>query len=135
MILPDLTQYRLHRTVTDAELDGVAVPGLCAEFYRRDDGGRTATVGRYWHSGRELLMAWGYVDEEHCRYSALRGEDGTWLSATAGCPAVRVLRDLTHPDAPVTGFAVRDPHGRWITWGSLPGVAVDAPDSCPPIGP
>ena len=127
MNLPDLSQYRLHRTADDATFEGVAVPGLRAEIYHRDDeDGRTASVGRYWYAGRELLMAWGYVDEEHCRSHAVRAEDNSWHPAATGCPDVRVVRDRTNPDAPVTGFAVRDPHAQWIT-GTNPPVSVEQP--------
>src|SRR5262245_60990028 len=36
-------------------------------------------------------MAWGFVGEEHCRYSAYRDPDGQWSAPTTGCPVVRVL--------------------------------------------
>jgi hypothetical protein len=111
--LPDLSQYRPHRTVRAAEFEGVPVPGLHAEFFHRDLRDRVASVGCYSYAGRELLMAWGFVGEEHCRYSAVRGEDG-WDPPTPGCPQVRVLRDNDHPDAPVIGFLVRDRRGSWI---------------------
>jgi hypothetical protein len=108
--LPDLSQYRLHRIADDAELDGVRVPGLRAEFFRRAQDGRLASVGRYHYRGRELLLAWGYVDEPHCRYSAVRDEDGSWSDPVPGCPEVRTCG----PDGQVTGLAVRDARGRWV---------------------
>ncbi|WP_326557859.1 hypothetical protein [Micromonospora sp. NBC_01796] len=114
--LPDLTLYRLQRSERDAEFEGVAVPGLVARFYHRDEDGRTATVGRYWYAGRELLMAWGYADEEHCRASAVRGADGRWHPPTEGCPTVRVVRE--RPEAPVAGFEVQTPSGNWIAGGT-----------------
>lgn len=110
MDLPDLSRYRLHRTVRDAEFEGVAVPGLSAQFFRRTAGDRLHSVGRYRFAGRELLMAWGYVDEQHCRYSAVRGTDGAWGRPIRGCPQVRVLRD----GDTVVGFEVRDARGCWI---------------------
>jgi hypothetical protein len=109
-MVPDLSGYRLHRRVQDAEFEGVAVPGLRAEFFRRPEGARTATVGRYHYGGRELLLAWGFVDEPHCRYSCVRRPDGRWGTPTAGCPEVRVVRD---DGGRVAGFQVRDEHGRW----------------------
>jgi hypothetical protein len=33
--MPDLAAYDLHRTVEDAAFEGVTVPGLSAEFFRR----------------------------------------------------------------------------------------------------
>jgi hypothetical protein len=134
MSLPDLCQYRLHRVDDNAEFEGVAVAGLRAEIYHRDDGGHTASVGRYWYAGRELLMAWGYVDEEHCRSHAVRGDDGAWHPAALGCPDVRVVRDQADPDAPVTGFAVRDPHGRWITGTNSPVTVEQPPPRATPVG-
>ena len=115
--MPDLADYRLHRAVTDAPFEGVAVPGLSAEFYRRREGARVASVGRYSFGGRELLMAWGYVDEEHCRHSAVRASGGGWHQATAGCPTVRVERAGGEPAAEVVGLAVRTPVGDWIRTG------------------
>jgi hypothetical protein len=46
---------------------GVAIPGLRASFYRRV-GARIETVGVYGCDAGELFVAWGYVDERHCRY-------------------------------------------------------------------
>ncbi|MET0415563.1 MAG: hypothetical protein ABW022_06025 [Actinoplanes sp.] len=108
-MLPDLTDYRPHRTVQDAPFEGCAVPGLRAEFFRRPEGDRTATVGRYWWAGREVLMAWGYTDEEHCRHNAVRGPDG-WHPAADGCPEVELIRD----GQAVVGLAVRSADGDWV---------------------
>ncbi|MEV4349658.1 hypothetical protein AB0J83_34805 [Actinoplanes sp. NPDC049596] len=114
-MLPDLSEYRLHRTVADAPFEGVPVPGLSAEFYRRPDGERVASVGRYSYGGRDLLLAWGYVDEEHCRQSAVHdAASGGWHRPTDGCPAVRVERAGDE----VIGLAVRTPGGEWLTAGS-----------------
>jgi hypothetical protein len=33
--VPDLAEYRLHRVTDEARVDGVALPGLSAAFYRR----------------------------------------------------------------------------------------------------
>lgn len=110
MQLPDLSGYRLHRTVDDAEFEGVAVPGLRAEFFRRGEQGRLASAGRYAYGGRELLLAWGYVDEAHCRFSAVRVDGDRWSHPMPGCPQVRVIRR----GGRVTGLAVRDHRGRWL---------------------
>jgi hypothetical protein len=111
---PDISLFEPHLTVDDADLDGVTVPGLRAEFLRRPDGARVATVGRYSHAGRELFMAWGYVGEEHCRYYAVRGVDGDWERPQAGCPRVRVLRDGADT---VAGLAMRSASGDWLFAG------------------
>lgn len=125
--LPDLTAYSLHRTDPEASFEGVAVPGLSAEFYHRRDGDRIASVGRYRMAGQELLVAWGYVDEEHCRHSAVRNPQGGWHGATAGCPTVRVERD-GDTDA-VTGLAVRTPGGRWLTYSAEAGAVLAGADA------
>ena len=117
MQVPDLSRYRLHRVVPDAEFEGTAVPGLRAEFFRCDVAGRTASVGRYRYRGRELLLAWGYVGEEHCRFAWVNDGAGRWEPAGPGCPTVRVLREGDR----VSGFEVRDRHGQWV--GSAAPVA------------
>ena len=104
--MPDLATYRLHRVVTDTPFEGTPGPGLRAEFYHRPDGDRVASVGRCSYAGRELLLAWGHVDEEHCRHSAVRDPDGSGHAATSGCPTIRVERT-----GDVTGLAVRTPVG------------------------
>jgi hypothetical protein len=109
-VLPDLTDFAPHRTDVDASFEGVPVPGLRAEFFRRDEGGRTATVGRYSIGGRDLLMAWGYVDEEHCRHNAVCDPEGGWHAASDGCPEVELIRD----GRDVVGLAVRTPTGEWV---------------------
>jgi hypothetical protein len=110
--MPDLSVYEVHRTVDDAAFEGVAVPGLSATFYRRPDGDRVASVGHYRMAGRDVLMAWGYVDEEHCSHSAVRDPSGGWHRATDGCPTVRVERR----GGAVTGLAVCTPAGEWLSY-------------------
>ena len=109
-VLPDLTCFNPHRTVDDAPFEGVPVPGLRADFFRRDEGGRTATVGRYSVDGRDLLLAWGYLDEVHCRHNAVRDPAGGWHPASDGCPVVELIRD----GRDVVGLAVRAPTGDWV---------------------
>ncbi|GLY97943.1 hypothetical protein Acsp02_51970 [Actinoplanes sp. NBRC 103695] len=101
---PDLSRYLPHR-VAEAEFEGETVPGLTAEFYRRPEGERIATVGRYLVGGRELFRAWGYADEEHCRHSAVSGHP-----PVDGCPVVELERD---PGGSVVGLRVRTPGGEW----------------------
>ncbi|WP_305784693.1 hypothetical protein [Symbioplanes lichenis] len=112
MPLPDLDTYSPHRTVLNATFEGVAVPGLRAEFFHRTEGDRVASAGRYSLGGRDLLLAWGWTDEEHCAFSAVRDPAGFWHPETPGCPAVRILR--AGPDDTVTGLAVRTPAGEWL---------------------
>ncbi|HEY8533017.1 MAG TPA: hypothetical protein VIL44_03955 [Micromonospora sp.] len=88
MDLPDVSAYRLHRVVPDIDLDGVVVPGLTATFYRRDEGDRIRTVGVYRYAGVAVVMAWGFVGEAHCRYTAVRRTDGGWDPPRPGCPPV-----------------------------------------------
>ena len=109
-MLPDLSDFTPHRTVLDASFDGVAVPGLRADFFRRAEGDRIATVGRYSIGGRDVVMAWGFVDEEHCRYNAVRDATGSWHGPADGCPVVELVR----AGQAVTGLAVRAPDGQWI---------------------
>ncbi|MEV6347104.1 hypothetical protein [Actinoplanes sp. NPDC051851] len=117
MTLPDLAAYRFHRSADDAAFEGCEVPGLRAEFYRRPDGDRIASVGRYSYDGAELLMAWGYVDEEHCRQNAVADPAGGWHPVSQGCPDVRLVRAGDDPDAPVVGLRVRAAGGGWIAVG------------------
>jgi hypothetical protein len=87
-VKPDLTLYTQHRQAPDATLDGVSVPGLHGTYYSRPDGSRVATVGVYRYDGVELFWAWGYADEAHCAFHAVRQPDGEWSSARRGCPRV-----------------------------------------------
>ena len=106
MPLPDLATYTPHRTVTNAAFDGVPVPGLRAEFFHRTEDRRVASAARYSVGGRDLLMTWGWADEQHGRWWAVRDSSGFWHPARPGRPAVRVLP---------AGLAVRAPSGRWIS--------------------
>ncbi|GIE76841.1 hypothetical protein Aph02nite_27910 [Actinoplanes philippinensis] len=99
-----MTTYAPHRSALDAEFEGTIVPGLRADFYRRADGDRIASVGRYSYRGRDVLMAWGYTDEKHCRQHAVRSVHG-WSAVADGCPDVRLDGD---------SFEVRTPDGEWL---------------------
>ncbi|MEU4236732.1 hypothetical protein [Actinoplanes sp. NPDC026619] len=83
-----------------------------ARFFRRDEGGRTATVGCYYLGDREILRAWGWADEEHCRHHAVREPGGGWHPASDGCPVADVVRDGQAGD--VVGLTVRTPNGEWV---------------------
>ncbi|MDY7086851.1 MAG: hypothetical protein SYR96_17255 [Actinomycetota bacterium] len=109
-MLPDLSEFTPHRTVLDAPFEGEPVPGLRADYFRRPEGDRVATVGCYSVGGRELLRAWGYADEEHCRRNAVKDPSGEWHAAADGCPVVELVRD----GQAVVGLAVRAPSGEWI---------------------
>ncbi|GGN93046.1 hypothetical protein GCM10010112_80830 [Actinoplanes lobatus] len=111
MSLPDLSTYTPQRSMPDAEFEGTAVPGLRADYFRKVDGDRVASVGRYRYGGRDVLMAWGYADEKHCRRHAVHDPEHGWQDVVEGCPDVRFLRD---GDGPVTGVEVRVPGGGWL---------------------
>ncbi|WP_229068427.1 hypothetical protein [Actinoplanes sp. DH11] len=127
MSLPDLTDYVPHRSTPDADFEGTPVPGLRADFYRRTDGDRIASVGRYSYQGQEVLLAWGYVDETHCRRHAVRDPGAGWQPVVEGCPDVRFVRAGDDPDAAVAGLEVRTPEGGWLRIGGTPGPGGAAP--------
>lgn len=106
MEVPDLAEYRLHRVTDEARVEGVALPGLSAAFYRRAAADGERSVGVYRHAGVEVLMAWGYVEEPHCRAHRVRDPDGSWGPARTGCPTVR-------PAGPDRPAAVRTASGGW----------------------
>lgn len=115
--LPNLADYTHHRTDTDATFEGTPVPGLRADFYRQPSGDRTASVGRYTVGGRDVLLAWGYVDEQHCRHHTVRDPEHGWQQPTAGCPTVRIHREPARElrDTPVVRLEIQAPDGAWIT--------------------
>ncbi len=83
----------------DIDLEGLAVPGLTGEFFEREEGGRTATAGRYSLRGHELFLAWGYRDEAHCAWTAYRHGAG-WTTPHRGCPRQReVDKAIARPGA------------------------------------
>ncbi|WP_430789432.1 hypothetical protein [Actinoplanes sp. G11-F43] len=86
------------------------MPGLRADFFRRPDGDRIASVGRYSYQGRDVLMAWGFVDEKHCRQHAVHDPVDGWQPVVDGCPDVRF------PDR--NAVEVRVPNGAWLRVGA-----------------
>ena len=86
-------------------------------------GGR-ATAGLYAYQGVEIFVAWGYLDERHCRFHAFRSADGDWEPPQPGCPRVRA-----QPGGGLrlrTGNGVRElPPGQsvWTAVGSVAGEA------------
>lgn len=87
MPLPDLATYTPHRTVLNAAFDGIPVPGLRAEFFHRTEQARVAWVCRYSIGGRDLLLTWGWDDEQRCHGWAVRDPSGRWISASGPVPA------------------------------------------------
>src|SRR5690606_31661292 len=132
--LPDLSTYRLHRVIPDVDLDGIVVPGLTATFHRRAEGDRIHTVGVYRYAGTTLVMAWGYVGEAHCRYTAVRRPDGAWDPPRPGCPRVERIREGGRVRALRIGAwvlpAASDAAGAPLpSSGQLP--SPDRPSACP----
>ena len=121
MHVHDLSTYRPHRVVEDSPVWGVTVPGLRVAYYRR--GGR-ATAGLYAYQGVEIFVAWGYLDERHCRFHAFRDADGDWEPPQPGCPRVRA-----QPGGGLrlrTGNGVRElPPGQSV-WTAVDSVAGEA---------
>ena len=96
MLLPDPASFRPHRVVDDVDLDGTVVPGLRATFLRRPAGARVETVGVYRFAGADVFMAWGYVGEAHCRFTAFHDGSAGWGPIRPGCPDVaEVLERVT----------------------------------------
>jgi hypothetical protein len=97
------------------------VPGLRADFYRRPEGDRIASVGCYSYGGREVLMAWGWVDERHCSRHSVHDPVQGWQTVVEGCPDVRFVRSGDGVDGPVVGLEVRAPSGVWVQAGGTGG--------------
>ena len=114
MDVPDLAEYRPHRVDDTVVLDGVPVPGLTAQFHRRPAPEGERSVGIYHHAGIEVLMAWGYVTEPHCRAHRVREPDGPWGPPRPGCPDVRPADPTGAPPA------VRCASGAWLPLPSPP---------------
>lgn len=114
MSLPDLSAYVPYRSTGDADFEGTTVPGLRADFYRRPDGDRVASVGCYSYDGSKVLMAWGFVDERHCRWHAVHDPVRGWQAVVDGCPDVRFVRDGGEQ---VVGIELRTPDGVWLIPG------------------
>jgi hypothetical protein len=91
--LPDLSDYRLVRTVSDAPIDGLTVPGLRVLYFDRVRRAGTATAGVYSFRCAEIFVAWGYARETHCRYHAFRDRRGEWEPPLPGCPKVWLIPD------------------------------------------
>lgn len=110
MALPDLSQFRLHKVIDDIDLDGVVIPGLRGSFHRRGK----ETAGLYTYEGREIFCAWGYVGEEHCRFTAYRRRGG-WTPPHAGCPELDTVLALIGPVPPPAAYAADSGSGRLVS--------------------
>lgn len=80
------------------------MPGLCAEFYRHNQAGRTASAGYYRYHGRTLLLAWGYVGEPHNDLALV--VTGGSLLLVAGLAEVAVFAPAVAP-LPVAAVGAR----------------------------
>ena len=89
-LIPDISRYQVNKTIADIDLDGVVIPGLTGEFFWRQEGGRTATAGRYSYAGVKLFLSWGYRGEAHCAWTSYF-VGNQWIEPHRGCP--RVTRD------------------------------------------
>lgn len=133
--IPDISRYQVNKTIIDIDLDGVTIPGLTGEFFWRQEGGRTATVGRYSYDGVKLFMSWGYRGEAHCAWTSYFAGD-QWTVPHRGCP--RIVR---RPGAVLVGnrWLSTDQRptrcGGWLTGSGVDGAWAGHPlDSAPSWG-
>ncbi|MFC4334389.1 hypothetical protein [Salininema proteolyticum] len=106
--VPRLTDFRYHRTIYDIGFEGVDLPGLDADFYRRSTPAGVLSVGVYRLRGQETHRAWGWVGEEHCAYHAVVDPySGMLQGPVPGCPDFAVLKLGDRP----YGFTVVDAAG------------------------
>ncbi|WP_232805701.1 hypothetical protein [Glycomyces xiaoerkulensis] len=89
--LPQLADFKHHRTIRSVDFDGFPLPGLDADFYRRPVADRLLSVGVYRLDGTETHRAWGWVGEAHCSRHAYRDRSGGFAGPFPGCPELRVL--------------------------------------------
>jgi hypothetical protein len=106
MRVPQLADFEPYRIVDSVDLHGVVVPGLRAVYLW--NGKEIATA--YSYGRRDLFAAWGYDDEEHCRYFAVLGADGRWEDPQPGCPRARAIKIHGR----LLGVAVRSRTGVWL---------------------
>ena len=111
---PCLEGFRLYKVVQGIPAwDGTLIAELRGAFYRRDaDDGRVQTVAQYTvaqdaDEHEPAFVAWGYVDERHCRFNAVAREGGGWYDPRRGCPSIHPL----WVDGHLTGFTVATPEG------------------------
>ncbi len=74
------------------------IPHMVRLCFETTHEGRIVTLGVYKYHSIEVLKAWGYKDEEHCSYHAIK-TNGTWSEVIEGCPDFKVVDkgfSLTH---------------------------------------
>lgn len=74
------------------------IPHVVRLCFETTHEGRVVTLGVYKHHSIEVLKAWGYKDEEHCSYHAIK-TNGIWSDVIEGCPDFKVVDkgfSLTH---------------------------------------
>ncbi len=64
--------WNLYRTDELYVHEGKMVTNMKRYCFEMKQDGRTATLGLYEYSGVEIFKAWGYKDEEHCSYHAIK---------------------------------------------------------------
>jgi hypothetical protein len=89
-------QYRIDDPYFHNETD--LIPGMKRYCFQVITDNRKATLGLYEHQGEHVLKAWGYGDEEHCSYHAIK-VNGAWSEVIEGCPDFKIINNgftLTH---------------------------------------
>jgi hypothetical protein len=66
--------------------DGSTTDNVRSEFFEKNAGNKTISVGVFYYEDTPLFCAWGYKDDEHCGMHAVMGEHGSWQSPQVGCP-------------------------------------------------
>ncbi len=87
----------------------IEIPYMRRFCYETIHDGRTVTLGLYKYNGTEIFKAWGYKDEEHCSYHAIKIK-GEWSEVIEGCPQFK----LVIKDEAVIGFTLT--HTKVHSW-------------------
>lgn len=90
-IFPNLSLFTLHETKRGVTIDSISLPFVTGAFYRHlNKDGRIESVGVYSINNIDIFAAWGYLDEVHCSYHAVKKGD-TWSATQEGCPNLKSL--------------------------------------------
>ncbi len=103
----DLSLWTFHHAKETYQYNGVVIPDLKQEVYRRFLNTEELSVGVFTYRGVYAYIAWGPLREVHCAYHAKLNEFGNIHNVIEGCPVVMPIRS---EDDTVVGFTLDQKH-------------------------
>ena len=91
MRIPTIRYWQKHHT-RELKVGDISVPEIKGTFYVKGKGKTQESIGVYRYGRKIIYCAWGFRHDKHCRFHAVKKENGKWTTPHEGCPGAEIIK-------------------------------------------